>query len=658
MSLSLITSHPPATHNVRPERPDHVPNFIEKLVHNVVGRRLANLSRKQALATIVARVDALTSEFASQGDHQLKETAKLLGVELHRGGLSEPLVARCFALVREVAGRTIGMRHFGSQLVGGRALLQGCLAEMETGEGKTLTATLAAVTAALAGIPVHVVSVNDYLTSRDAEEMGPIYRAVGLTVGCVVHGMTPQQRRHAYGCQVTYVTNKELVFDYLRDRLVLKERLDPLNLQAESLHGGRRRVDQLMLRGLHFALVDEADSILIDEARTPLIISGSSENEEEREFLEQAISIADALSEGADYFADSQRRQVRLTENGRRIIEIKTEGLGRLWKGLVWREAVVGQALTARHFFRRDEQYLVRDGKVQIIDEFTGRVMPDRSWEQGLHQLIEVMEGCELTKRREPLAKVSYQKFFRRYLMLAGMTGTAREVAGEVWETYSLPTVRIPTNRPVIRCRLPGKVMPNVESKWSEIVTRIRKCHDLGRPVLVGTRSVAASEHLSKLVSEAGLEHQVINAKQDKAEAQIVKGAGYAGKITIATNMAGRGTDIKLGPGVRKAGGLHVIATERHEAARIDRQLAGRGGRQGDPGSYEEILSREDPLLLSGLNSFVGRLVRRSVPLKIYRLVFWAVQKKMETYHRQVRKELFRKDQQQGSLLSFSGRME
>lgn len=658
MNRNLITDHPPANHDLRPERSDREQKLLERLAHDGMGWFKALYPRRRKLAGVASRIEALGTEFSSLSDRQLSEEAISISRQLHRDSFTPPLIVRSFALIRETAGRTLGMRHYRSQLIGGQVLLQGAVAEMETGEGKTLTATLAAATVALAGIPVHVISVNDYLTSRDAEEMGVLYRALGLSVGCVVHGMTTQQRREAYDCQITYVTNKEIVFDYLRDRLTLGARIDPLRLQAEYLHGRGERVNKLMLRGLHFALVDEADSILIDEARTPLIISGSSGGEEEQEFLRQALEIADSLREKVDYQLEPARRQVHLTEKGRKRIGLQTAALGSLWSGLVWREGMVSQALSARHFFHRDEQYLVRDGKVEIIDEFTGRVMADRSWEQGLHQLIEVIEGVELTQRRETLAKVSYQKFFRRYLRLAGMTGTAREVAGEIWSVYNLLTLRIPTNRPVIRKRLSGKILPTLDTKWQAVVERVEQLHNQGRPVLIGTRSVAASEHLRQLVSTAGLAHQVLNARQNSDEAEIISCAGGAGNITIATNMAGRGTDIKLGPGVREVGGLHVIITERHEAARIDRQLAGRCGRQGDPGSYEEILSRQDPLLSNGHGSPIADLSKFLFRGKLSRLTMRHAQKKMETYHSKVRKELFLQDQQQGSLLSFSGRME
>lgn len=664
MALRFPNQQQPASHDLRPERPDRVESRLEMVAHRMVGQ-LKRLQRSgPSLQRMVTTIDQLGEPLRSLDEAQLRQRIEPLRLALYEKGLTEQTVAESFALIRELAERILGMRHYPSQLTGGLIMLQGLVAEMETGEGKTLTATLPTATIALAGIPAHVISVNDYLTGRDADQMEPLYKALGLRVGRVIHGQSPAERRQAYLCDITYATNKELVFDYLRDRLTLAERLDPLLLQAEYLHGNAPRSQRVLMRGLHFALVDEADSILIDEARTPLIISGGEGGSEEREFLEQALELARTLEEDKDFVLDVARRQVLLTDQGKQTIEEQTQPLGPLWNGLVRRESTIYQALTALHFFHCDEQYLLRDGKVQIIDEFTGRVMADRSWEQGLHQMIELKEGCELSQRRETLAKISFQKFFRRYLHLSGMTGTAKEVTAELWAVYRLHTCRVPTHRPVIRQLWPDQVFTHEQDKWQAVVEQIRHQHQLGRPVLVGTRSVAVSEHLSKLVAQHGLAHQVLNAKQDATEAEIISRAGQAGAITIATNMAGRGTDIKLGPGVKKLGGLHVVATERHDAARIDRQLAGRCGRQGDPGSCQAFLCFEDPLLEGNRAGVVAHLVRRLatvVPVMRSSMARWAIrlaQNHVERYHARIRKELFRRDQAQGSLLSFSGRLE
>ncbi|NLC70124.1 MAG: preprotein translocase subunit SecA [Desulfuromonadaceae bacterium] len=664
MTATSVLLHPPASVDLRPERSDRVESHLDRLVHQIAGFLRPAVFRRRRLLGLVTEIEALSEPLGRMSEEELRQKILLLRRNLHRDGLVSQNLVTSFALIREISWRTLGLRHYESQLMGGLAMLEGMVAEMETGEGKTLTATLTAGTVALAGIPVHVISVNDYLTSRDADTMEPLYRSLGLRVGRVVHGQTPAERSQAYHCDVTYATNKELVFDYLRDRLTLAERVDPLLLQSEYLHGIRPRSHRILMRGLHFAIVDEADSILVDEARTPLIISGTTDVREEENFLRQALDLASRLVAGDEFHVDSARRQLFLKEKGRQRVADEASRLGPPWNSMVRRESAVHQALTAMFLFHRDEQYLIRDGKVQIIDEFTGRVMADRSWEQGLHQMIEIKEGCELTRRREPLAKISYQRFFRRYLKLAGMTGTAREVAGELWAVYHLPTIRIEPHRPVIRQRLPDRVFETRRQKWLAVVERIRTLHSQGRPVLVGTRTVAASEELSRLVAEAGLPHQVLNARQDAEEARIVAKGGLPGNITIATNMAGRGTDIKLAAGLSEIGGLHVIITERHEAARIDRQLAGRCGRQGDPGSYEAILSLDDFLFEENRGGSLFPLVKKMVASTSGTgqiLARWAIrktQKRVEKYHARVRKELFRQDQARGGLLSFSGRLE
>jgi preprotein translocase subunit SecA len=481
-----------------------------------------------------------------------------LRYRLRCDGWHNDTVARTFALVRTVATQTLGMQHFDVQVMGGWVLLHGMVAEMHTGEGKTLTATLPACTMALAGVPVHIVTVNDYLAQRDAAWMGPLYRALGLTVGMVVHGMPLEARQAAYACDVTYCTSKEIAFDYLKDRLVLGRHQSRLQLQLERLTGAPARLRRLMLRGLHYAIVDEADSVLIDEARMPLIIAGGDSNVPEQRAYHNALELAAQLTAGRDFVCEDRERTVRLTDDGRERLAVLTQGYGDLWAGRRRREAFISRALTALHLMHRDTHYLVKEGRVQIIDEFTGRIMSDRAWEYGLHQLVETKEGCTLTRIHAPLARISYQRFFRRYLRLAGMTGTAHEVRGELWSVYHLPVVTLPTNRLPQRRHLGTRVYTTTAAKWTAVVGHIRRVHERGRPILVGTRSVAASEQLSHLLTAAGLSHQVLNARQDRAEAEIIAHAGEPGCIVVATNMAGRGTDIRLAPGVAERGGLHV----------------------------------------------------------------------------------------------------
>ncbi len=522
-----------------------------------------------------------------------------MGRRLRTDGMTPAHVARTFALVRRAAQLSLGKRHFDVQLVGGWVMLQGMVAEMQTGEGKTLTATLAAATAALAGRPVHVITVNDYLVARDAELMRPVYASLGLSVAAVTAEMEHHQRQVAYGADIVYCSNKTVVFDYLRDRIVLGPTASDLQLKVERLAGSQARTRRLLLRGLHYAIVDEADSVLVDEARTPLIISASAGAEGDEATARTAYALAGQVVEGDDYRIYKGDRRAVLTEAGRQRLIDLCQGKGGLWAVPIRREEVVLRALTAIHLFHRDEHYLVRDGKIQVVDEFTGRVMPDRSWGQGLHQLIEVKEGCAVTEvRKDTLARISYQRFFQRYLHLSGMTGTAQEVKAELGAVYNLPVVTIPTNRPSRRVRHADQVFPGDARKWAYLAERVEVLHGQGVPVLIGTRSVASSEIASAALAARSLPHTLLSAKQDQAEAEVVEHAGEAGAVTIATNMAGRGTDIALGEGVAEKGGLHVILTERHEAGRIDRQLAGRGARQGDPGSFEAVLSMEDALLL------------------------------------------------------------
>ena len=619
-------------------------------------------ARDRRWTRIVALVASEGAAFAGAGSRRLQEAANDLRAALHREGLREDLVARTFAVVREAATQTLGLRHFDVQLIGGRILLAGIVAEMETGEGKTLTATLPACTMALAGVPVHVITVNDYLVQRDADWMGPIYRALGLTVGAITHGMDAEERRAAYACDITYCTNKEIVFDYLRDRLVLGRDPSRIQLRLERLSGQQARPRQLLLRGLSYGLVDEADSVLVDEARTPLIISGTVDETPERRLYETALALAGKLGAGTDFVIDGRDRSIRITDAGQMRLEDLARPLGGVFTGRQRCEELVRQALVAQHLFHRDRHYLVADGKVQIIDEYTGRVMADRSWEHGLHQLIEAKEGCPLTSRQASRARMSYQRFFRRYVRLAGMTGTAREVSRELWSVYRLAVVRVPTNRPLVRRRWPDHIYATAEARWAAVVEHIETIHRRRRPVLVGTRSVEASEHLSALLVAAQLPHRVLNARQDREEAEIIAQAGEPGRITVATNMAGRGTDIALASGVASLGGLHVIATERHEAGRIDRQLFGRCARQGDPGSHEAMVSLDDELLTT-YGGVWRRLAlvasrRRRVATWLGALAVRRAQRRAERVHARLRRDLLTMDERRDTALAFSGRFD
>lgn len=654
-----------ALHSAYPERRAPRLGSLDRLAARVVGPFVRQCKTWECRRSgILERIARESAGFIGLSDRQIPAVVEELRIRLSREGFHPDLAVRSFAFVREVAERTLGKRHFDSQMLGGWALLRGMIAEMDTGEGKTLTATLPVCTAALAGVPVHVITVNDYLTGRDADMMAPLYQALGLSVGRIVHGMDPPARQAAYACSITYCTNKELAFDYLRDRLVLGRHPSRIQLQLERLYGEQSRARQLVLRGLHYAIVDEADSVLVDEARTPLIISGAGGRGSEQALYAQALALAKRLQSERDFTVDARGRKIHLTPSGEMKLEEWSQALGGMWKGPRRRESLARQALYALHLLQRDTHYLVRDDTVQIIDEYTGRILDGRKWEDGLHQMVETKEGCPLGTLQSPLARITYQRFFRRYLRLAGMTGTAQEVAGELWSVYRLPVVRIMPHRPSKRRALPDQVYVTAEEKWRAVVARIEALHHAGQPVLIGTRSVDTSEHVSRLLAAAELPHQVLNARQDQAEAAVVAQAGTYGRITVATNMAGRGTDIRLADDVVPLGGLHVIAVERNEARRIDRQLFGRCARQGDPGSYEMIVSLEDELVATygwSVWAWVAVLGLRAAGSPwawLYRMVMRQAQRGAERLHARVRRDVLRSDEEQMSIMAFSGQAE
>jgi len=619
--------------------------------------RLPRLDGRSARA-FVKRTNTLETAAKAWSDDQLREQLALVSRDLQRQGFSDPPLAQAFALIREASRRTLGMRHHDVQLLAGRTLLQGRLAEMSTGEGKTLAATLAACSAAITGAAVHVVTVNDYLAERDAEHNRALFDFLGLDVGVVLQDQAVDERRVAYACAITYVSNKELTFDYLKDCIAMGE-ASRIQQGLQTLAGVRGR-EAPILRGLHIAIIDEADSVLIDEASTPLIISETLPDDLDPEIYSQAIALAQQLMADEDYRLGTHR-DIWLTPKGRQRVKAETSSFTGLWRSVLWREEFVQKALSAIHCFQRDQHYILADNKVQIVDESTGRVMPDRTWERGLHQMIECKEGGEITGQRRTLAQITYQRFFGRYLLLCGMTGTAEEVAPEVKRSYDLSVTRIATHKRSRRERLPDRICQGSEQRWAEVARRAVEVALQGRAVLVGTRSVEASERLSSALTLGGVEHSVLNARQDEGEAQAVAQAGHAGRITVATNMAGRGTDIKLQPDVEQAGGLHVILTEFHESARVDRQLFGRCARQGDPGSTEAIVSIDDELFLR----FAPVLVRRALallvktPLSSRKTLRWLVkslQDRAERHYRKQRQDTVQRDAQTAQSLGFVGR--
>ncbi len=608
------------------------------------------------------RVKAKDSEFRELSNQALNERVASVRSKLQAQGLTTALLIDGFALIREVAGRELGMWHFDSQIMGGLAILHGNIGQMQTGEGKTLTATLPVAVAALAGIPTHVITVNDYLTERDAETMLPVYERLGLSVGIVIQGLQLDERKEQYSRDIVYCTNNELAFDYLKDRIQLTGCNEALELHAMRVVPSERsgKIDNLMLRGLHFAVVDEADSVCMDEATTPLIISGEETPHLGLEQMyQQGYSLVEQLSEGQDYKLIKQQRIIDITPIGEENIETLTSEFGTLWRGRVRRLELVKQALTACYLFEQDKHYLVEENKVIIIDEHTGRRMPDRTWERGLHQLIEIKEGCELSNPRETLASISFQNFFRYYHHLAGMTGTADEVKSEFWRVYGLPVVDVPTHKRSQRKLLGEAVHSTEDKKWLAVVSRISQLQKNSvRPILIGTQSLKASETLSLKLTQSGIEHQVLNARQDQQEADVISQAGEKNKVTIATSMAGRGTDIKLDAETESQGGLHVIITGLHDSSRVDRQLEGRSARQGDRGSYELIISLEDSVLSQGWSKVLGVFSQLPIPMimknKLLLNVVRHCQRRIEKQHERIRKELLKQDEQQQDTLSYS----
>ena len=539
------------------------------------------------------------------GDYELRKASLALKYRAKAGEPLDRLLPEAFALVREAGRRRLNMRHYDVQIIGGAAMHFRSIAEMQTGEGKTLTATLAMYLACLEGKGAHLATVNDYLARRDADWMKPLYDALGVAVGVIETQMSQPARREAYNADVTYGTAKEFGFDFLRDRLLLRRQqegaMDFLGGMLGQNGGGAG--EKPVQRGNHFVLVDEADSILIDEARTPLIISALPTEEQKTavEAYAWASQVASQFVQDEHYEYDHDQKTVTLNFKGRQFVRKLTKPAAMDSMGMFTIYEYIERAIKVARDFIRDRQFVIRDGEVVIVDEFTGRLAEGRKWRAGIHQAVEAKENVKVSVETGQAARITVQDFFLLYKRLGGMTGTAATSAPELRKIYNVNCVPIPTNRPAIRQRLPDRIFGNTDRKWEAIVDEVKELHAKGRPVLIGTRSIDKSEALSKLLHLSGIEHQVLNAHRVAEEAEIVASAGQMGRVTVSTNMAGRGTDIKLGDGVFELGGLHVICTELHEAARIDRQLIGRCGRQGDPGTYRQYLALDDEILEGGL---------------------------------------------------------
>lgn len=579
---------------------------------------------------------------------------------LGRGGLTGDALTEALAAAVDAAQRSLGMDAYDTQLHAALVMLDNRLAEMATGEGKTLAAALAAAVGALAGMPVHVLTANDYLVERDATKLAPFYARLGLRVDFVTGEMSEARRRTSYAAPVCYVTARELVFDYLRDGQRRGFARGDLQRRVAALGGGDSV--QPLLRGLCMAVVDEADSLLIDEAMMPLILSRQVRDSGARAFFWQAWSLAGELISGVDFRVDAPAMQARLTDAGRLRLAGRVAALGGRWRSRRLREEVVALALAARHVYRRDVHYLVRDGQVEIIDEITGRAAPGRVWSRGLHGLVELKEGCRPSPATETLAQITFQRFFPRYHRLCGMSGTLREARGEMREVYGLDVVCIPSRLPASRISFPGRLYGARHALWDAVARRVAEIRQTGRPVLVGTSSVAESESLSASLAAAGVAHTVLNARFDADEAAIVARAGEPGQVTVATNMAGRGTDIPLAAGVAAAGGLHVMCCQFNASRRIDRQLEGRCARQGDPGSVETWISLDvarvaEVPLLGLLSRRYGMATDGAVKVgpRLLRVLLGWYQWRQAGQERRARWALLQADREWERGLSFGG---
>ena len=582
------------------------------------------------LQPIIEQINALETDLKALSDDQLKDHTAKFKERLHNGEPLDDLLPEAFAVVREASRRTLNMRHFDVQLIGGIVLHQGKIAEMKTGEGKTLVATLPAYLNALTGKGVHIITVNDYLASRDTRWMGTIYTFLGLTVGTIVHGLDDAERKKAYGADITYGTNNEFGFDYLRDNMKFDRQ-------------------SLVQRELHYAIVDEVDSILIDEARTPLIISGPAEKSTDLYY--QVNNIIPRLKKESDYSIDEKARTVVLTEEGvagaEKLLQVDNIYDPKHIELLHH----VNQALKAHTLFKRDVDYIVKNGEVIIVDEFTGRLMPGRRYSEGLHQALEAKEGVKIENENQTLATITFQNYFRMYDKLAGMTGTADTEAVEFKKIYALEVMVIPTDKPMIRKDFSDVIYKTRREKYDAAIDEIVELHRKGQPVLVGTISIDVSEQVSDSLKKRGIKHTVLNAKIHEKEAEIIAMAGQKGAVTISTNMAGRGTDIVLGEGVTELGGLHILGTERHESRRIDNQLRGRSGRQGDPGSSRFYLSLEDDLLrifggerITGIMDRLGMQEGEPIEHNLISRAIENAQSKVEGHNFEIRKQLLEYD--------------
>ncbi len=625
-------------------QPENNSAWLRRL--NALGQ-LAGRSGLRRYEQIARHSLELEQHVSTLSSTAFSEAVRGLKQQLKKEGFNAETIAQAFALTGDACRRHLGMSPFVTQRMAAAIMLDNQLAEMATGEGKTLVAALTAAAGALAGMPVHVITANEYLVTRDAAKLRPVYAALGLTVGAIQQSLESNWRRAEYARDITYCTAKELVFDYLRDMPVRSQHRTDLAWHAAQFPETETSQKPL-LRGLCMAVIDEADSILIDEARVPLIISELHENAGKQEAAAEILHLAATLRPQIDFRLDHHAHTAVLTDTGRAMLDGKADSLHPAWHNRRHRDENLCLALAALHLFQRDLHYLVRDDGVHIIDETTGRLAPGRTWSRGLHQFIEMKEGCKVSGEAVTRAQITYQRFFPRYLRLCGMSGTLAESRGELSRVYGLNVVRVPLRKPSRRTELGQRVFLQRTQQWNAVAQRAAALAGQGRPVLIGTDSVADSDSLSAHLTQQGIAHTVLNARNDQQEAAIVALAGYRGRVTVATNMAGRGTDIPLGPGVENRGGLHVISCQMNSSRRIDRQLKGRCARQGDPGSVEAMLCLEAPLMQRSLPAWLKRFAEKYADKNTGQLPGWLG--KSMTAHTQ-RMEESRQQAQRAQLL-------
>jgi preprotein translocase subunit SecA len=630
------------------DRPVDLQFHLSQIVHRFT-RGTAERLRRKDMTAFARRADWLRRRMAGVSDAELLQRADRYKVGAAASRPVDEAMAKLTAIVAIMAERHLGLRPYRSQLAGAGVLLSGGIAEMETGAGKTLTAAIAAVVAVLSGERVHLITANDYLAARDAAWLKDFYAIFGLSSGVITHEVPPAERSSVYAAAIVYGSNKEIAFDYLRNRITLGSDSGAVRLALQPLHDPSPRSNGVTMRGLPFAIVDEADSVLVDECRTPLIISET--RQPDPDWASIGHQLAADLEPRVDFELQRDNRQIKLTSVGKSKLAKKGEKIGGVWRNMTRREHAAAQALAALHLFHRDEHYVVQNDKIELIDEYTGRTAEDRSLGDGLHQMIEAKEKVTITGQRETMGRITYQTFFRRYRRLAGMTGTAREITGELASVYGVQVTTVRSAYRTKRRFLIPRIYRSEDAKLKAVVQKVRRLQARGQPVLVATRTIRTSLCVSEALTEAMIEHSVLNATQDAHEGDVIAQAGQLRRVTVATNMAGRGVDIKLGDDVVRLGGLHVILTELHEAGRIDRQVFGRCARQGDRGSVQTMLSWSDPLI----ETFGGWKAKWRMG---HLFTFLKAQRRAEALHARARLDLLKQDQNRETRLKFTGTSE